>query len=250
VNRILSGVAAAALSVHALTGCSATANGSDGGDLTVSAAASLTEAFTELADEFEAGHSGTSVKLNFGGSSSLAEQVVSGAPVDVLATASRATMDTVRDEGYSEDAPSFATNSMTIAVPPDNPAAISSLADLARDGVRVAQCAAQVPCGVAAATTLANAGLSVTPVTLDPDVKTVLGRVASGEVDAGLVYVTDIKAAAVDAVAIPSDVAATTEYAITVIDRTDQQTLAREFVKFVLSEAGQKVLRDHGFGAP
>jgi len=220
------------------------------GDLTVSAASSLTEAFTQLADEFEAAHPGTSVNLNFGGSSSLAEQVISGAPVDVLATASRVTMNTVQDSGYSEDAPPFATNAVTIAVPTDNPADITSIADLARDGVRVAECAPAVPCGEAATTTLANAGVTVTPVTLDPDVKTVLGRVASGEVDAGLVYATDIPTAAVGEIAIPRDIAASTDYAITVINRTDQQALAREFVDFVLSDDGQQVLRAYGFGAP
>ncbi len=222
--------------------------GSSEDTVTVSAAASLTDAFTEVADAFEAENPGTDISLNFGGSSALAEQVTSGAPVDVLATASRDTMTSVVDAGYGEDAATFATNSVTIAVPTGNPAGITSLADLAGAGVRVAECAPEVPCGAAAQATLTNAKVSVTPVTLDPDVRTVLGRVTAGEVDAGLVYVTDTRTADVDEVAIPSDIAASTDYVITVINRSERQGGGRAFVDFVLGEQGQRILADHGFG--
>lgn len=233
-----------------LTACSGSSN-ADGSTLTVSAAASLTESFTELATQFEADHPGTTVRLNFGGSSSLAEQVVSGAPVDVFASASRTTMDTVVQAGAAaDDAPTFTTNSMTIAVPSANRANLTSIADLAKPGVRVAECAPEVPCGAAARKTLQNAGVAVTPVTLDPDVKTVLGRVAAGEVDAGLVYVTDIRTANVAAVPIPAEIAATNEYAITVVKASPQQDLARQFVDFVTGPTGQQVLATYGFGTP
>jgi molybdate transport system substrate-binding protein len=237
------------LPLGAVSACSGSPSGS-GGPLTVSAAASLTEAFTELADAFEADHPGTTVRLNFGGSGSLAEQVMSGAPVDVLATASRATMATVVEAGYSAEGTTFARNAITMAVPRGNPAGIRSLADLGGDGVRTAECAPEVPCGAAARETIENAGLSVTPVTLDPDVKTVLGRVASGEVDAGLVYVTDIASAEVEEVPIPSDVAATTDYAIAVIDGSGAPELAREFADLVLGPDGQAVMGRYGFGSP
>ena len=249
-GRAIAGGAATLLAVAALAGCASDPATQGAGDLTVSAAASLTEAFTQIADDFEAENPGTTVRLNFGGSSSLAEQVAAGAPVDVLATASLATMAGVVADGHAEESTTFARNSVTIAVPPGNPAGITSLADLSREGVRVAECAPEVPCGAAAATTLQNAGVDLTPVTLDPDVKTVLGRVASGEVDAGLVYATDVKTADVTDVTIPGDVAATTDYAIAVIRDSGQPDRARAFVQYVMGEAGQQVLAEYGFGTP
>lgn len=234
-----------------LGGCgSATSGESHGTTLTVSAASSLTEAFTEVATSFEAANPGVTVRLNFAGSGSLAEQVIAGAPVDVLATASRATMDPVTAAGLVGEAPTFATNTLTIAVPRGNPAGITAVEDLAAEGVRVAQCDAAVPCGAAARTTLAQAGVALTPVTLDPDVKTVLGRVASGEVDAGLVYATDITSADVDAIALPESIAGSTDYAIGVVRSTAHPDLAQAFVDYVQGPVGSDVLTAQGFGTP
>jgi molybdate transport system substrate-binding protein len=249
-------LAAALVAVLALSGCASSdgAAGSSGrtGDvtLTVSAAASLTEAFTDIAAAFEADRPGVTVRLNFAGSSSLAEQVIAGAPVDILATASLETMATVEDNGAVTDPVVFATNTLTIAVPPGNPAGITSLADLSAEDIRVARCDDQVPCGAAALATLSAAAVSVTPVTLDPDVKTVLGRVSTGEVDAGLVYATDVTTTDVDSVTIPSDVAASTDYAIAVVRASPEQETARAFIEYVRGPAGQRVLADLGFGSP
>ena len=148
------------------------------------------------------------MEFNFGPSSGLAEQIGSGAPADVFASASPSNMDTVVQGGDAKDPKDFATNSMEIAVPPDNPGKIASLADLAKPGVKVALCQAQVPCGKVAAEVFANAGLTVKPVTEEVDVKSVLTKVTLGEVDAGVVYVTDVLAAGDDVkgVEIPADV--------------------------------------------
>lgn len=251
--RLLATATAVVLALSGCAGSTGAAGSAGPGEdvtLTVSAAASLTEAFTAIAAAFEDDAPGVTVRLNFGGSSSLAEQVIAGAPVDVLATASLATMATVVDAGEVDDSTTFATNTLTIAVPRGNPASITSLADLAADGIRVARCDDEVPCGAAALSTLDRAGVALTPVTLDPDVKSVLGRVSTGEVDAGLVYATDITGAGVEAVAIPADVAASTDYAIAVIRQSTEQATARAFVDYVRGPEGQRVLAGLGFGPP
>jgi molybdate transport system substrate-binding protein len=222
------------------------------GQITVFAAASLTESFTTLGKQFEAAHPGTTVTFNFGPSSGLAEQINQGAPADVFASASAKNMDQAKAAGNAINPTPFAANMMEIAVPADNPAKISALSDLAASGVKVALCQPQVPCGTVAATVFENAGLTVTPVSLEADVKSVLAKVSLGEVDAGVVYVTDVKAAGdkVQGIEIPRDVNASTAYPIATLKAAPNAATATAFVDYVLSSAGSAVLSQAGFTKP
>lgn len=236
-----------------LTGCGSGGGGSDDEvTLRVFAAASLTGAFTALAEQFEADHPGTTVELNFGPSSGLAEQIRSGAPADVFASASQRNMDAVVEAGDAADPQPFVRNTMQIAVPADNPAGITRLDQLADSDVKVALCQPQAPCGEVASEVFDNAGLTVDPVTEEVDVKGVLTKVSLGEVDAGMVYVTDVLAADGDVagVEIPADVNASTTYPIATSERSEHADLADEFVDRVLSGAGTKVLEQAGFERP
>ena len=221
------------------------------GEVTVFAAASLTESFDELGRRFQAGHPGTEVVFNFGPSSGLATQITQGAPADVFASASAKNMDQVVAAKAATSPVTFAENRMQIAVPPDNPAKVTGLADLAKPGVKVALCAPEVPCGAVARQVFERAGVSVTPVTNEPDVKATLSKVQLGEVDAGVVYVTDVKAAGVKVtgVPIPDDVNASTAYPIATLTETENPTLARAFVDYVLSAEGAAVLAESGFSS-
>lgn len=220
----------------ALTGC----GGSGGDQLTVFAAASLTETFKALGKTFEAAHPGTKVTFNFGSSATLATQIKQGAPADVFAAASPATM----KQATAAKSTVFARNRLEIAVPTGNPAKITTLADLAKPTVKVALCAAQVPCGAAAAKALA--GLKVTPVTLEQDVKATLTKVTLGEVDAALVYKTDVLAAKdkVQGIPFPEADKAINDYPIVALTDGD---LAKQFVELVLSAQGRQVLTGAGF---
>jgi molybdate transport system substrate-binding protein len=224
-----------------LSSCGAEADGGD--TLTVFAAASLQEPFEQLGRAFDREH-GVSVDFNFGPSSGLAEQIDAGAPADVFASASTTTMREVTKQSSL-----FAANTMQIAVPPDNPGDVQGLAELAWPQVKVAICQAQVPCGVAAAEVIAKSGIKLTPVTEESDVKAVLTKVVLGEVDAGIVYVTDVEAAGGDVkgIEIPAIHNARTDYPIAAL--TDG-ALARAWVDLVLSDEGQTVLREHGFSPP
>jgi molybdate transport system substrate-binding protein len=161
-------------------------------------------------------------------------------------------MDAVVEAGDAMAPQPFATNSMQIAVPPDNPAGITTLDQLVDDDVKVALCQPQVPCGEVAAEVLDNAGLTVEPVTEEVDVKSVLTKVRLGEVDAGMVYVTDVVSAddEVRGVEIPADVNASTTYPIATLERSEHPDAAEEFVDLVLSEVGTKVLEQAGFELP
>lgn len=242
----------------ALTSLAACGTDEDGGGegkdvtITVFAAASLTESFTELGKLFEKDHPGTTVQLNFGPSSGLAEQIASGAPADVFASASPTNMETVVKAKDAKDPENFATNSMEVAVPADNPAKIDSLDDLTRRKVKVAVCLVQVPCGKVAAEVFTNAGLTVNPATEEVDVKSVLTKVSLDEVDAGLVYVTDVRAVGDDVkgIEIPPEVNATTKYPIATLTGSKHAKTAQEFVDLVLSGDGAKVLEDAGFAKP
>jgi molybdate transport system substrate-binding protein len=222
------------------------------GSITVLAAASLTEAFTTLAKQFESAHPGTTVKLSFGASSALALQITQDAPVDVFASAAPKNMQQVITAGAASTSTNFVKNVMEIAVPPSNPGRVSSVDDLARDGVKVALCQPQVPCGATAAKVFANAKITVKPVTLEPDVKSTLAKVETNEVDAGVVYVTDVRAAGskVKGVAIPATVNASTEYPIARLTKAANPAAAQGFVDYVLSPAGQSVLAADGFEKP
>jgi molybdate transport system substrate-binding protein len=222
------------------------------GNLMVFAASSLTEAFGTIAEQFEAQHPGTKVRFDFDASSTLAEQITQGAPADVFASASTKNMQQVTQAKDAGPTTNFVKNTLEIAVPPKNPGHIAKLADLARPGVKVALCQPQVPCGAVAQKLFANAGIKVRPATLEADVKSTLAKVELGEVDAGIVYVTDVRAAAgkVDGVRVPASVDATTTYPIATLTHGRNPSVAKAFVQYVLSPAGRKVLTADGFLAP
>jgi molybdate transport system substrate-binding protein len=222
------------------------------GTITVFAAASLMGTFTQLGKQFEAAHPGDTVKFSFGGSSTLATQITGGAPADVFASAAPANMDTVVNAGDASSPKDFAKNTAEIAVPPSNPAKVTSVGDLAKSSVKVALCQPKVPCGVVASQVFTNAKITVKPVTLQPDVKSVLTQVELGNVDAGMVYVTDVKAAGskVKGVTIPASENASTLYPIATITSSTHQAEAEAFVAYVLSPAGEQVLTAAGFQQP
>ncbi len=221
--------------------------------LTVLAAASLTESFTALGKQFETDHPGVTVKFNFSGSSDLAQQIVQGAPADVFAAASDATMKTVTDASLTASPPTtFAKNVLQIATPPGNPKGIATFADLAKPGLKVIVCAAQVPCGAAAAKIEKATDVTLKPVSEESDVKSVLSKVESGDADAGLVYVTDVNSAGnmVQGVNFPEASRASTNYPIAVLKNAPEADLAAQFVAVVTGDLGQKTLEQAGFGKP
>ena len=221
------------------------------GTVTVLAAASLTEAFGNLEKRFEADHPGVDVKLNFAGPSDLAQQIVNGAPADVYAAASDATMKTVTDAGLAAGTPTiFATNVLQIATAPGNPKGIASFAGLAEPDLKVVVCAPQVPCGSAAEKIEKATGVTLSPVSEEADVRSTLGKVSSGDADAGLVYVTDVQAAgtAVSGVNFPEANQATTNYPITVLKNAPQAQAAQQFIDVVTGTDGQQALKEAGFG--
>ncbi|UOQ90049.1 molybdate ABC transporter substrate-binding protein [Agromyces endophyticus] len=263
------------LAALALTGCASGAGDSTtepsaaptaatddlGGELTIFAAASLGGAFDELATEFEAAHPGLDVvPITYDGSSVLATQLIEGASADVFASADEKNMTKVVDAGLADEPVDFATNVLEIAVAPDNPLGIAGLDDLAdgaatgADGgpITVVVCAPEVPCGNAAQTLIADAGITVTPASEEQNVTAVLTKVKAGEADAGLVYVTDVRAAgdAVAGVEIDDADAATNVYPLAALTDAPNPDAAAAFVEFVASEAGQQVLASFGFGAP
>ncbi|MEC5150113.1 molybdate ABC transporter substrate-binding protein [Cryobacterium sp. GrIS_2_6] len=221
--------------------------------LTVFAAASLKKTFTELATEFEAANPGVSVALNFAGSADLVTQITEGAPADVFASADTKNMTKLTDAGLVTGTPTvFATNTLEIAVPPGNQARVASFADLANPATKVVICAAQVPCGSATATIEKATGVTLTPVSEENAVTDVLGKVSSGEADAGLVYVTDVAGAGASVVGIPfpESAKAVNSYPIGVVAASAHAELGTLFADFVTGPTGQKVLAAAGFGAP
>jgi molybdate transport system substrate-binding protein len=240
-----------------LAGCGSPATSSDSGkitgDVTVFAAASLTETFTRLGKDFEVANPGTKVRFNFGGSSALAQQLNQGAPADVFASAAPANMKQVTDTKTITDAPrTFARNELAIAVPKGNPGKITTLADFADAGKKIALCAEQVPCGAAAKKVFEIAKVTPAPDTLEQDVKAVLTKVSLGEVDGALVYRTDVKAAGDKVEGIPFAEAgqAVNDYPIAPLAKAPNAAAAKAFVEFVLSDEGRAVLGAAGFGSP
>lgn len=219
----------------------------------VSAAASLTDAFSEMATAYEEAHTGTDVVLNFAGSSTLREQILEGAPVDVFASANQSNMEVIVDGGLQANDPAiFAKNLLQIAVPPGNPAAVSGLEDFAEEDLLLGLCAPEVPCGDFARQALANAGVDPAIDTNEPDVRALLTKIEVGELDAGIVYVTDIASTggAVEGIAVPDEMNMIAEYPIVVIADAPNPDGAVGFVEFVLSEQGLSILIEHGFVAP
>jgi molybdate transport system substrate-binding protein len=230
----------------------AAASSSLSGTITVFAAASLTEAFNRLGTEFQTAHPGVKVVFSFGASDVLATQVNQGAPADVFAAASTTTMNTVVRAGNASGPRTFATNVLEMATPPANPAGVTGLSGLARDGVKVAVCQAQVPCGVAATKLFAKNQLVVHPVTYEVDVKSVLTKVELGEVDVGLVYQTDVHAAGpkVHGIPIPAAENVSTTYPIATVTSSRNKAVADAFVAYVLSPTGTAALTGAGFSTP
>jgi molybdate transport system substrate-binding protein len=223
------------------------------GKLTVLAAASLTEAFATIGAQLEAQHSGLDVTFSFGASSTLAEQIVAGAKADIFAAASPAPMATVTDANRTATEPvRFARNTLEIAVPKGNPAGIRSLRDFARPDLRLAICDVTVPCGAAAAKVFEAAKVQAQPDTLETDVKATLAKVQLGEVDAAMVYGTDVRAAEanVDGIAFPEAAQAVNDYLIARLKEVPNDRAAQAFVDAVMSVDGRKVLQDAGFLAP
>ncbi len=218
----------------------------------VFAAASLSDAFTEIGAAFETANPGVDVELNLAGSSTLREQILEGAPADVFAAADEKTMSVVVDDGLvAGSAEIFTTNRLQIAVPAGNPGAVSGLSDFADDELLTGLCAAAVPCGDFARQVLANAGVDPAVDTNEPDVRSLLTKIAADELDAGIVYLTDIAANdRVDGIEIPAEVNVEATYPIAELVSSDNQSGAAAFVAFVLSPDGQAILTRHGFSAP
>ena len=202
---------------------------------------------------FEEAHPEMNVTVNFGASSTLAQQIIDGAPVDVFASADEANMTKVSNEKLQSGTPKiFATNSLEIIVRKGNPSKIASLADLSKSGLIYITCAPEVPIGKYGAQVLQKADVKVSPASLEPDVKGIVAKVTAGEADAGIVYATDISATngAADGVVIPADVNVIAKYPIVAISTSTNSAAAQSWVAFVTGTEGQSVLKNYGFGAP
>jgi molybdate transport system substrate-binding protein len=212
----------------------------------------LTDAFEDLAEDFTAANPDVEVRFNFAASSGLATQINEGAPADVFAAASAATMKAVTDAGNADGDPVvFVRNQLVIAVEKGNPLGIESIDDLTDPRVTVALCAREVPCGAAAKKAIEAAGLVLTPVSYEENVRAALSKVSLGEVDAALVYRTD---AAIDdtveAVEFSESADAINDYPIAVLKDAPNKAGAEAFVAWVLSSEGAAVLTGYGFQAP
>ncbi|MFK0242869.1 molybdate ABC transporter substrate-binding protein [Microbacterium sp. NPDC090281] len=260
MNRTLrrSAVAVLAVAALALTGCAAAAENTPSpsatakestvsGELTVYAAASLSGAFDAIGEAFTAENPDVEFSPVYDGSSTLVTQILEGAPADVFASADEANMDKAAD--VAVDPTLFASNTLVIAVPAGNPGGVDTLADLA--GVTTVLCAPEVPCGAASAKLLSAAGVTVDAASLEQNVTAVLTKVAASEADAGLVYATDVIGRDDVEVIVPDGAdEVVNHYPIAALSDAPNAEAADAFVAFVLSEAGQKILADFGFGAP
>ena len=250
-RKILSGVLAVAATV-ALAACGTTDQGTNGSastatqnNITVFAAASLTETFTELGKQFEAANPGTKVTFSFAASSTLAEQINAGAPADIFASASKKSMEAVAEQIPVSTL--FTSNRVVVAFPVSKP--LTAVSDLNDSAVKWVQCDHQVPCGSAADAALEAEGVTGSPISLEPDVKSVTGKLTAREVDAAIIYATDVKSAGPEFASLEfsNTEKAMTKYPIGVTLNANGK--AQNFVDFVLSEAGQKVLLDAGFSS-
>jgi molybdate transport system substrate-binding protein len=240
-----------------LTGCTGEAGGQETGEglsgpLTVFAASSLTDVFDELGGTFRDEHPDVDLRISFGPSSGFAQAIVQGAPADVYASANEAQMAVVTDGGLATDPVVFTSNVLEIAVPAGNSAGVTGLADFARDELTIALCAPEVPCGAAAEQVFDSAGVAAAPDSLEEDARAVLTKVELGEVDAALVYASDVVAAGdrVEGIAFPQAEDAINDYSICVLGAAPNPDAAAAFVDLVRSDAGQGALARAGFRAP
>ncbi|MGH9264713.1 MAG: molybdate ABC transporter substrate-binding protein [Acidimicrobiales bacterium] len=232
--RLAAFLAAAAL----VSACGARSGGASSDGVTVLAAASLTEAFSALGG----------AAFSFAGSQQLVAQVEAGAPADVVATADADAMARLVRAGLVHEPRDFARNRLTIAVEPGNPEGIRGLGDLGRKGLKVVLADPAVPAGRYAREVLDRAGVRVRPVSLEPDVKAVAGKVLAGEADGGIVYVSDVPPDA--AVPIPDDVNVVATYPVAVVRATRDRARAEAFVDRLLGSEGRDALAAHGFLLP
>jgi molybdate transport system substrate-binding protein len=256
------GLALVSLAAVLLAACGSSGSGSSSasssggelsGSLTVFAASSLTDVFTSLGNQLTAHNPGLHVQFNFAGSSALATQLTQGAPADVFASANEAQMKIVTDAGLQGEGPAvFTENLLEIAVPKGNPGHVTGLADFAKPELTLAICAPQVPCGAAAQKVFQASGVTAVPDTEEEDVKAALTKVQLGEVDAALVYATDVQAAGSGVTGIPFPEAekAINKYPICSLKAAPNPKAARAFLDLVRSDAGQKALAAAGFRTP
>lgn len=249
-------LAVAVASLVVLAGC-ATPAPTDAGDevrgtVTVLAAASLRDVFDDLAERFMSDHPDVEVVVGYGGSAGLAEQIVAGAPADVFAAANPATMRVVTDAGLTVAPVVVASNTLQIALPRGNPGNVTGIDDLARPELAVALCDPAVPCGAAAVELLDRAGVSASVDTLEGDVRAALTKVVLGEVDAALVYRTDVLAAGddVEGIEVPEAAEVVTAVEISLLAEAPNPGAGSAFLDLVLSPTGRATLRKAGFGAP
>lgn len=256
LGATLSSVVLGAVTACGATGADDATSGSSStvaGTVTVFAAASLTDVAEAIADELTLIHPDLELRFNFAGSSTLREQILQGAPADVFASASVAIMESLTDDGLVEgEAVTFARNGLFIAVPRGNPALVSGLSDFSRDELLIGLCARRVPCGELAHQALDAAGIEESLDTEEPDVRALVTKIAADELDAGIVYASDVVAAGddIEAIPLPRDIAPTATYPIAVLTSSDDPDAARVLVDFVLSPPGQTLLREYGFEAP
>jgi molybdate transport system substrate-binding protein len=248
MRRLVIGLAAGAVVLTAVAGCS---SDDSKHKLTVFAASSLTGTFTSLESQFEKDHSNVNVVLSFGSSTTLAGQITAGAPADVIATADEKSIDLVKTANQLDADPTqFATNTLEIVVPPGNPGHVTGVGSLS--SVDYVACDPSAPCGAAAATLLSNAGITAQAKTFEPDVATTVATVETGNIDAGIVYVTDAKSAGskLEAIPIPPTDNVTNPYFIATVKGSRESSLAQDWLKLVTGPTGQGVLKEAGFGPP
>lgn len=242
------------------------APGNRDGQLIVFAAASLTEAFDAAARQFESNHPGMTVVLNLAGSQQLAHQLSQGAPADVFASADVAQMQAAVETGRVKHGSqvTFANNRLALIIPLENPAGLQNLPDLARPGLQLVLAASEVPAGHYAMLLLENAAADpgygpafrdnvlANVVSFEENVRAVLSKVRLGEADAGIVYTSDVEPELADGVRqidIPDHLNVQAGYLIAPLANSQQPDLARDFIDFVLSDQGQKLLNDNGFSS-
>ncbi|GAB3311146.1 molybdate ABC transporter substrate-binding protein [Epidermidibacterium keratini] len=262
--RLLGALSAAVLLVAGCGSDSADSSGAAGsgsgdasaeavsGELQVFAAASLKESYEQLASDLKEANPDLAITFQYGASGQLATQIEQGAPADVFSSADEVSMTKLADAGLVEEPKVIAKNVLQIVVPAGNPATIETLADLQNPDLTIVTCAAAAACGKITASLEEQVGYKVASDSQEPDVKSVLQKVSLGEADAGLVYVTDVKSAGdkVEGIDIPEAAELSNSYPIAAVKGAPNAEAATAFIEYVESDAGQKILADHGFLAP